>query len=117
GVSFQSSLVLSSNILKLANIETLFEPIKTLLSEGNTELVSQKLKIDENVVKKLLALEVNSIFENEALNQEPISYFEVTAKVSDNAILQDLQYGIIMYLTTNDYLKKRVALNKDKLKV
>lgn len=117
GVSFESSLVLSSKILKLPNIETLFEPIRSLLSEGNTELVSQKLQIDEEIVLKLSSLEVKSVFENETQNQEPVSYFEITATVSDNKILSELQQGIIMYLSNNDYAQRRVVLNKEKLKV
>lgn len=117
GVSYQSSLVLSSDILKLANIEALFTPLELLLDEGNTALVSQKLHIEEELAEKLIALEVKSVFENETLNQEPISYFEITAMVSDNAILPELQQGLIEYLTNNDYVKRRVALDKEKLKV
>ena len=115
--TFQSSLVLRSNILVLANIKSLLNPIEQLLDEGNSGLLAQTLMLDENAVESLNSLEVESVFEKESDNkEEEASYFEITATVADNAILPALQKGIIAYLQNNDFVKRRVAIKEESLK-
>ena len=116
-VTYQSSMVLRSNILVLPNIEVIIDPIKQLLDEGNKKLLSQNLNLDEDALDALTGLEVESVFEKESDNkEEEASYFEITATVSDNAILPALQKGIIAYLQNNDFVKRRVAIKEESLK-
>ena len=113
-VTFQSSLVLSSNILKIENIQALFNPIGLLLDEGNLELLGQEFQVNDSIATGLQGIEVASIFEKESENEEEVSYFEITATVRDSQILPELQKGIIHYLENNEFVKKRVELNQNK---
>lgn len=113
--TFESSMVLSSNILVLANIQALFTPLELLLEEENYEVLAQKLGIEEEAVNSLVALEVESVFENEDDNEARTSYFEITATVTNNAVLPEIQQGIVNYLKNNDYIQKRVTIKTQRL--
>lgn len=116
-IKYQSNLILSSDILELEHVQALFNPIESLLSEGNLELLAREFKIDEDVANQLKAIEVENIIEREADNEEELNYFKIAATVSNNEVLPELQQGIIKYLENNEFVKKRVELNREKFRI
>lgn len=116
GISYKSSIVLSSEVLVLANVQALLGSFNPLLEEGNLPLLSERLGIKEEMAAKIKNIEVNSIFEKESDNKGTVNYFEVTVTVADNDILPLLQEGIVRYLQNNEFVQKRVTLKEEGLK-
>lgn len=113
---YQSKLVLSSEVLVLANVQALLSPFEPLIEERNFALLAERLGVDEETAAKIKEIEVKSTFEKESDNKELVNYFEVTATVTDNDILPQLQEGIVNFLQNNEFVQKRVALKEDGLK-
>lgn len=115
-ITYKSNMILSSEVLVLANVQGLLDPFNSLLEEGNFSLLSERLGIDEEMVAKIKEIEIKSVFEKETDNKEPVNYFEVTVTVTDNNILPQLQESIVRFLQDNAFVQKRVALKEDGLK-
>lgn len=115
-ITYKSNMILSSEVLVLANVQGLLDPFNSLLEEGNFSLLSERLGIDEEMVAKIKEIEIKSVFEKETDNKEPVNYFEVTVTVTDNNILPQLQESIVRFLQNNEFVQKRVALKEDGLK-
>lgn len=114
--TYRSNMVLSSEVLVLANIQTLFAPFESLIEEGNIKAMAQRLEMEEAAVSKLKDLTVKNVFEKESDNKEKVSYFEVTATITDNSILPQLQEGIVHFLQRNEFVQKRAAIKEEGLK-
>lgn len=114
--TYQSKLVLSSELLVLANVQALLDPFKSLIEEGNLSVLAGRLGVDKETAAKIRKIEVKSIFEKESDNKEKVSYFEVTATVTDNSILPQLQEGIVHFLQNNEFVQKRAAIKEEGLK-
>src|SRR5690606_5735397 len=87
-----------------------------LIKEGNISELADRLQVDKETAAKIKSIAVKSIFEKESDNKEKMNYFEVTATVTDNDILPQLQEGIVNFLQNNEFVQKRVALKEDGLK-
>lgn len=115
-ITYKSNMILSSEVLVLANVQGLLDPFNSLLGEGNFSLLSERLGVDEGIAAKIKEIEVKSTFEKESDNKELVNYFEVTATVTDNDILPQLQEGIVNFLQNNEFVQKRVTLKEEGLK-
>lgn len=114
--TYESNMILSSEVLVLANVKALLDPFEPLIEEGNLAVLAERLGVDEGIAAKIKEIEVKSTFEKESDNKEPVNYFEVTATVTDNDILPQLQEGIVNFLQSNEFVQKRVALKEEGLK-
>lgn len=114
--TYESSMILSSEVLVLANVQALLDPFEPLIKERNISALAERLGVDKETAAKIKSIAVKSIFEKESDNKEPVNYFEVTATVTDNDILPQLQEGIVNFLQNNEFVQKRVALKEDGLK-
>src|SRR5690606_11010854 len=114
--TYESNMILSSEVLVLANVKALLDPFEPLIEEGNLAVLAERLGVDEGIAAKIKEIEVKSTFEKESDNKEKMNYFEVTATVTDNDILPQLQEGIVNFLQNNEFVQKRVALKEDGLK-
>lgn len=110
--TYQSRMVITSDILVMSNIRTLFDPFELLIEERDTTAIAQKLQIEDSVAAKIKAIEVISFATKE--NENP-NYFGIDATVTDNTILPVLQEAIINYLENNEYVKRRVKIRKNRL--
>jgi len=109
---YSSSMVISSDILVLSNIQALFEPFEDLIEDGDTLVLAERLNVDPADAAKLKKLEVEEVFDGE----NP-SYCEIIATVTDNSVLPQLQDGILAFLENNEFVKRRVAIREAKYNV
>lgn len=114
--TYESNMILSSEVLVLANVKALLDPFEPLIEEGNLAVLAERLGVDEGIAAKIKEIEVKSTFEKESDNKELVNYFEVTATVTDNDILPQLQEGIVNFLQNNEFVQKRVTLKEEGLK-
>ena len=111
---FESSMMVRSNILTETYSNTVTENIARLIQEGSYDLLSEKLGISTDQTKSLKAIEVGSVRESEDPSESNSSIFLVSVETTDNSILADLEKGLVQYLETNEYVKKRVDLRKQR---
>lgn len=114
GRTYRSSMVLSSGMLTGANGSSLINTLDRLIVEKNYDLLSQKLALSEEQVKLLGNIEVSSI---SAEDDESITenIFRINVEVSNNDVLDSLEYGIIHYLENNTYVKRRIGIKRENL--
>lgn len=108
-ITYSSSMVISSDILVLANIQALFEPFGELIEENDTIAIAERLRIDNLAAAKIKKLKVEGVFDG-----ENTGYCEIITTVTDNSILSQLQEGILTFLENNEFVKRRVAIREDK---
>jgi len=92
---YESKMILLSDILTSSYSERITESLDRLITERNTKILSERLKMSEQDARQI---------ENEI--------FIVTVKVLDKNILPTLQADIINYLRNNEFVKIRVEQRK-----
>ncbi len=113
---FESSMMLRSNILTQAYSETLANNLKRLIEERNDTLLSRRLKVSIEEASHLKDIKVESVVETEAAEGSAGNViFIISVEVTDNAILNNLQTGIMSFLENNEFVKKRIDLKRDRL--
>lgn len=111
--SYESRMLISSEILTESYSKTIAEDLNKLIRERNIESLSSKLKITPKEALALGKLEVkNAIEKADGRKEEEKNYLTITCQASDNSIWPNLQNGLINFFETNDYVKIRVEQKK-----
>ncbi len=111
---YESSMVISSEILTESYSKQLVASLNRFRREDNLHALAQQLNISDPVAKKIALITIKSPYpnENEVGKEDDRKYFLVTAEVYDLDILDELQKSLINYFENNDYVKTRVAQKK-----
>lgn len=111
--SYESRMLISSEILTESYSKTIVEDLNKLLKEKNLESLSSKLNLTETEALALGKLEVkNAIEKADGRKEEEKNYLTINCRTSDNSIWPSLQSGLINFFETNDYVKIRVEQRK-----
>ncbi len=111
--SYESRMLISSEILTESYSKTIAEDLNKLIRERNAESLSSKLKITPKEALALGKLEVkNAIEKSDGRKEEEKNYLTISCQTSDNSIWPSLQNGLINFLENNDYVKVRVEQKK-----
>lgn len=111
--SYESRMLISSEILTESYSKTIAEDLNKLIRERNIESLSSKLKITPKEALALGKLEVkNAIEKADGRKEEEKNYLTISCQTSDNSIWPSLQNGLISFLENNDYVKIRVEQKK-----
>ncbi|MEM6523596.1 MAG: hypothetical protein AAF693_07385 [Bacteroidota bacterium] len=112
---YDSSMMLQSDILTEAYSETLTENLKKLIEQGNHILLADKLYIDEDQASQLVDIKVEGV-EGASGPEGAVEnfIFLISVETKDNAILEDLQRGIIKFLENNEFVKKRIDAKRSR---
>lgn len=113
---YESTMMLQSDILTEAYSEILTENIERLINEGNYALLAQRLFIGSNEAAQVVGMEIESLEGPKGNKGEENTIFLVTAETTSNAILPNLEKGIIEFLKNNEFVKKRVTLKRQRYK-
>ena len=69
-------------------------------------LLSNKLGLDYNIVKDLIMLEAEQLYEIDSENRrQKLSYFDIKLKTYSSEFISDLEKGLIYYINNNMYVK------------
>jgi hypothetical protein len=109
---FENKMIVSSNILTESYIKILFENITRHMDDGDYALVSKQLGTSEDIVRKLVSLNIENLRKDAVNDNTERERFFITAEVSDQGILPDLQKSILYYLENNDFVKSHVEQNR-----
>jgi len=110
---YQSKMIISSVILTEPFCIALFDNASRYIMEGNSEMLATQFHVSEEVVRKIVSLQVQTVAKGAPADAKGSERFLITAEVLDLAILPELQKGIITYLESNDFVKTRVEQNKN----
>ncbi len=110
---FHSSMTISSTILTAVNTTHIIESLQLLIDEGNYDMLSKKLNIPIAQISQVKQVSVN--FEKDINATEQFNIFDIEVFVTNNNILDTLQYSIIHFLEINEFVRRRVELKKTSL--
>jgi hypothetical protein len=111
---YESKMILLSDILTSSYSERITESLDNLIKEQNSKILSERIGLTVEQAKQIAKIEIESVKQKEAKDDKSeSSTFIVTVKTKDNAILPQLQDGIINYLRNNEYVKIRVRQRQD----
>lgn len=111
--SYESRMLISSEILTESYSKTIAEDLNKLIKERNIKSLSAKLNLTPTEALALDKLEVkNAIEKADGRKEEEKTYLTITCQASDNSIWPSLQNGLISFLENNDYVKIRVEQKK-----
>lgn len=107
--TYSSSMVISSDILVLSNIQALFDPFEDLIGDKDSTTIADRLNINKEDAAKIKKFEVEAIF-----GSENTGNCEIIVTVTDISVLPQLEEGILNFLENNKFVKRRVALREEK---
>lgn len=108
---FENKMIVSSNILTNIYSQILFDNINRHMLEHNLAEVAKLLGTDEKVAKQINSLKIESLRKEDKDAGEK-DRFLITAEVSDQSIIPQLQTAILYYLENNSFVKVRVEINR-----
>ncbi len=109
---YESSMLVSTGIVKSSVAGSLVEEVQELISEQNNTLISQKLNI-KNTSSKLKMLEVVDV--DEKIDNGKVDIIKIVVRVTETSVLENLEQSLINYLEQTKYVQKRVAIKKDNI--
>ncbi len=111
---YESKMILLSDILTSSYSERITESLDRLISENNTKILSERLKMSEQNAKQIGKIEIESVKQDKTKDKDEKenAIFIVTVKVLDKDILPGLQGNIIDYLRNNEFVRIRVEQRK-----
>jgi hypothetical protein len=109
---YESKMILLSDILTSSYSERITESLNRLITEQNTTILSERLKMSEADASKIAKIEIESVKQELTKDEKENEIFIVTVKVLNKEILPKLQENIIEYLRNNEFVKIRVENRK-----
>lgn len=115
----QSTYYSSHLFLRSTSVDNsiLLQLLKNLNGTSSAN-ISEKLKVDINTAANFISINAFEKYKKDsslALNQKVnLDYIDVSVKISDSLSTKRIRNGIIKYLNTNVFVKKRYRINKDK---
>lgn len=114
--TYKSTLIANSDILRNEYVTLLFKNLNDLLKEGNIDALANYLKISPQIAETITKIEATTVILKEGLNESNsdklVNTFQIEITTLDPSKLDTIQKGIIFYIQTNDFVKKKVMLQK-----
>lgn len=111
--SYESRMLISSDILTESYSKTIADDLNKLIKERNIESLSSKLNLSLTEALAIGKLEVkNAIEKVDGRKEEEKNYLTITCQTSDNSIWPNLQNGLVNFFEKNDYVRIRVEQRK-----
>lgn len=108
---YESRMIIYSSILTESYCLELAENLNALVRDHNHRLLADRLGITEKQAAAIRKVTMKGALEG-ALQEADRLVIVVTVRTLDNAILPDLQEGIIKYIAENDFVKIRIDEKK-----
>jgi hypothetical protein len=113
---YESKLIVSSTILTESYARKLVEVTRTFIGEGNYPALSAQLGLSEAEARTIFVIRIENLSDLQTDVSKENDRYLITVHVSDQSVLAKLQQGIINYFENNEFVKIRVAHNKNFLR-
>lgn len=109
---YQSSMLISTGIVKSSIATSLVENFQELIEEQNVKVISEKLNLGQTA-SKLKMIEVEEV--EGKMDEGKTDIIKVIVRTTEPSILLNLEQTLIHDLEQNPYVRKRVAIKKGNL--
>ncbi len=107
--SFESKMLISSDILTESYSKTMTGDLVKLIKEKNVTSLSSKLGLSESQAASLSDIEIKSAIEkSDNIKEQEKTYLTIVCRSNDNTIWPALQNGLINFFETNNFVKIKV---------
>jgi hypothetical protein len=119
---YQSSLIASSRMLTMYRLVGMVDILNKLAVERNDTLLGRLMNVSPSIANKVVQIEARSI--KSSVGEMRVdaktaslddNVFEVIIQTYDNRSVDELQNGLLYYLQNNDFVEKRIAIEKHNL--
>jgi len=118
---YSSRMIIQSGVLAESYAARIAKDLTQLISEGNSLEASKKLGLTQAEASLIYSIDIENIKDTESKDKDKdkleekefTNAFLVTAQVFDNAVLPQLQNGVLSLLSNNNYVKVREKLRRD----
>lgn len=111
--TYQSKMLMTSDILTFSYAEKLINTLHELAGEGNYETLEQRLNLSRGQVENIAALTLTSGVEGAGLEERKKNYLVISVRLKKLEGLDSLQHGLVQYFENNDFVKIRVRQRKE----
>src|SRR5690606_16689774 len=108
---YESRMMIYSDILTESYSDQLAKNLTALIKDKNFDLLAGRLHITADQASKLREVEIEGALEG-AVAEVDRQFIVVVVRILDNAVLPDLQAGIIQYISEKDFVKSRTEEKK-----
>lgn len=121
---FVSKMSAASMHLSDGRVIDLIADLDQLIKDRDYRQLAGKLELEESVVERIYqlnAISINEADENRGIEvtefkESKSNVFSIVAKISDLAVLPDLQVALVGYLANNKYAKRKFVVYIESLK-
>ncbi|UII22638.1 Wzz/FepE/Etk N-terminal domain-containing protein [Fulvivirga ligni] len=107
---YESEMVIYSEVIEETLISTIGENLDKIVSDRNHKNLANKLSLPDSIAAAISSIEID--LDQNQKNKKG-SFFTIRVDASSNAYFNQINAGIINYLSSNEYVKKRVTLKKE----
>lgn len=111
---YSSSLVLKPTLLSDPEQLELINSWSVLLKKKELPVLAREFHVEESLLKKVISIKTEELQKSVSLNN--FTAFTLTVLVTDTAILQPLQKGIMYALDNSGYVKDKLEARKNILR-
>lgn len=108
---YESRMMIYSSILTESYCDQLAMNLSALIKDKSYELLAERLKISRAQASQLREVQIEGALEGVVDEAERL-FIVVVVRTLDNAVLPDLQAGIIQYISQKDFVKVRTEEKK-----
>ncbi|THU33540.1 hypothetical protein FAM09_25670 [Niastella caeni] len=111
---YSSSLVLKPTLLSDPEQLELINSWSTLLKKRELPVLARQFQMDEPLLKKVKSITTEEL--QKSFSPNNFTAYTLTVLVTDTAVLQPLQKGIVYALDNSEYIKDKLAARKNILR-
>lgn len=109
--SYQSQMVVLSDLLTKTYGDRMDQSLNNLISEGNLAELSSRLNLSADKIASVQRVKVESTLDVKTPQREKVekdeTYFMITVDLTDRSALPHIQEGILHYLRNNEWVRER----------
>lgn len=109
-VVYRSEMVAYSEVLEETLILTIDENLKKIFSDRNLKYIAERFSLPDSVAKSISSIKID--LQEKQKNKDGL-YFNIKVNSKSNNNFDIINPGIIKYLSSNEYVNKRVILQKE----
>jgi hypothetical protein len=110
--TYESKMLVSSDIMTESYSEKLFESIQDLIDEENYNELSSKIGLTPDESESLSKIKIESALKDKPQKEDEKKFFLITVELTNQKILAKLQNELIQFLQQNDFVRIRVEQRK-----
>lgn len=106
---YGSSMLITSDVITESYAKELIKTLNGIRGDGNLKLLSEKLHLSIEDIKKIRLLKVKSAIERlDGIQERDRIYLTLSAEVSNVDVLPNLETALVAYFENNPFVKIRV---------